>query len=732
MKKRQMRKSKLWMFIFAGVFVVSIGLSVWLSSMMPRERTFEAQSGNIIDVVSNGSEGLLYATSDGTIVKMSDDNEVQNTFNVTAMIKQNYNLEAGVLRKFYKEEDSDHLWFFTSHLDEAGNSKSYLFQALQGEEEITLAEYTVFDGNLDNIRILEQDGYLYVITSGKQVAELFKFNVADIKAGVVQNTYLYDCTKENTGVKLTAVRMPEGIHLFQSDGEYLYILYNAGFIRVATDFGDVKYNSKSSSYKTESLDTSQYISFGITGVSSSGGAFVREKGKFYLTSRNASLYSFDATEIDGLEVGDDLNCQTVANISFDPIPKKDSAIYYEERSGVAYVLHDSSSKITKLNLKKEKQEFSFDLEFNIEKIAQGKTESDLFYIYKNVNKTGEAEKAIFSYVNVDTQRSELLITIGFYLAMTLVLISAIVTIILAVIVRKKKEEYAKKVLKGIKKQWKIYMVLLPSIVLLILFCYYEAIASIALSFFDYSVDNPTMMWNNFQNYKEVFLSADSAEAFLNMVIFLVFDLVTAIIPPLIFAFFLSVMKSERLSNGVRTLLFVANVVPSIAGMLIWKTGIYGGNGVLNTIIKWFGGEPIAFLGQTEYAKWAILLIGFPFVGAYLIFYGGMMNISKSYYEAAELEGIGIWRRFFSIDLPLIFPQLKYVFITSFIASLQNFQRTYMITGGSFGTKTPIHMMYQNMVNGEYGQASAFATVIFVLLFGATYLNMRKQKQSLED
>ena len=64
--------------------------------------------------------------------------------------------------------------------------------------------------------------------------------------------------------------------------------------------------------------------------------------------------------------------------------------------------------------------------------------------------------------------------------------------------------------------------------------------------------------------------------------------------------------------------------------------------------------------------------------------------------------------------------------------VQNFQRTYMVTGGSFGTKTPIHMMYQNMVNGEYGQASAFATVIFILLFGATYLNMRKQKESLED
>lgn len=732
MEKRQIRKSKLWMFIFSGILVVSVAASVWLAAKMPREQMFEAQSGNIIDVVSDDSGKWLYATSDGTVVTMSDNDTVENTYNISMLIKEKYDIESGVLRKFYKEKGSNYLWLFTSYLDKSGNSNSYLFQAQLQDNRITLGDYTIFEGNLDNIRILEQNGFLYVITSGKQVAELFKFNINDVKAGVVQNTYLYDCTKENKGIKLTAIRMPEGINLFEADEEYLYILYNAGLIRVSTDFADVTYNSKSSSYKVESLDTSKYISFGILGVSSSGGAFVKDSGKFYITSRNSSLYSFDSTEIDDLEVGDDLRCQVVSGIDFDPIPKKDSSIYYEEQSGVAYVLHDSSSKVTQINLKEEKQEFTFDLEFNIEKIVQGKTENDVFYIYKNINKTGEAEKAILSYVNAEARKNEMFLIVGFYGAMTLVLISAVIAIVLAVIVHKKKEEYARKILKQMRKQWKIYLMLLPALILLILFCYYEAIASIALSFFDYSVDNPTMIWNNFENYKEVFFSADSAEAFLNMVIFLAFDLVTAIVPPLIFAFFLSVMRSERLSNGVRTLLFVANVVPTIAGMLIWKTGIYGGNGVLNSVIKLFGGEPIAFLGQTEYAKWAILMIGFPFVGAYLIFYGGMMNIPKSYYEVAELEGIGIWKRFFSIDIPLIIPQLKYVFITSFIASLQNFQRTYMVTGGSFGTKTPIHLMYQNMVNGEYGQASAYATVIFILLFGATYVNLRKQKQDLGD
>ncbi len=732
MKKKQVNKSKLWMFVFAGVFVVSVALSVWLAWLMPKERTYEAKSGNIISVVSLKASEWMYATSDGTLVHMADRDNIGETHSILEMIKEQYDIDAGVLRKFYKETDSDYLWFLTSILDEAGNSNSYLFQAEYKDGEVKFNAYTPFAGNPDSMSFQEKDGYLYIATSGQQVAELFKFDVTSVETGIIQKTYLYDCAKDGNKIKLTAVRMPNGIYSFEADEEYLYILYNAGMIRVANDFGDVTYQSKSNSYKVDSLDTSKYISFGLAGVTSSGGAFVEEMGTFYVTARNSYLYSLQLSDIDHLEIGDDLKCQTVESVNFSTIPAENTAITYDETNGVGYVLHDSSDKVTKMNFKTGEADFTFDLEFNVSGIIQGETEDDIFYVYKNVNKTGEADKAILSYINVNSKRNETLITVGFYAAMTLVLVSAVAFIVLANIMRKKKQEYALKIVKQMWKQKGIYLALLPSLILLILFCYYEAIASIALSFFDYSVENPTMIWNNFENYRNVFMSKNTAEAFINLVIFLVFDLVIALVPPLLFAFFLTVMKSERLSNVTRTLLFVSHVVPGIASMLIWKTGIYGGNGVLNTIIKWFGGEPIAFLGQTEYAKWAILMIGFPFIGSYLIFYGGMMNISTSYYEAAELEGIGIWRRFFSIDIPLLMPQLKYVFITSFIHSLQNFQRTYMITGGNFGTKTPIHLMYQNMVNGEYGQASAYATVIFVLLFGATYVNLRKQKQDLED
>lgn len=729
--KKQVQKSKVWMLVLTIVLAVFIVAAIVLGMLIPKERSYTSNNGNIIDIVSLDSSEWIYATSDGTVVTMADADTVKSTNNIAEMAKETYGIEIGVIQKFYKADHSNYLWFFASYLDDTGKNSSYLLQAKQEGDTSTLLAYTPFQGSLESIYLLEEDNSLFAVTSGKKVAELLEYHTDDITKGITQSTYLYDCVEDSSGVKLTALRMPNGVNCFAADGEYLYILYDAGMIRVAKEFADVAYESTSGSYHVESLDIQKYISFGLSGVASSGGAFVKEEGKFYVTTRNASLYTFTTEDIAALGIKDTLKPQEVAGIELNPIPRQNAAIYYEDKTGIGYILHDSSSKVTKVDFTKEQEEFSFNLEFNISKMIQGENEDTLFYIYKNKNKTEESGQTILSTTNVNTGRLKKPIMIGFVVSVVLAVITLTALVILAVIVRKNRQEQALLVLKQIRKQKKIYLALLPSVILLIMFCYYEAVASIVLSFFDYSADSPTMIWNNFANYKEVFASSDSLEAFLNLVIFLGFDLLTAIVPPLIFAFFLSVMKSETLSNGIRTSLFVASVVPTVAGMLIWKTGIYSGDGALNYLIKLFGGEPIAFLGQTDYAKWAVLMMAFPFIGSYLIFYGGMMNIPKSLYEVAELEGIGVWRRFFSIDIPLVLPQLKYVFITSFIFSLQNFQRTYMTTGGSFGTKTPIHLMYQNMVNGEYGKASAYATVIFILLFGASYLNLRKQKQDLE-
>ena len=121
---------------------------------------------------------------------------------------------------------------------------------------------------------------------------------------------------------------------------------------------------------------------------------------------------------------------------------------------------------------------------------------------------------------------------------------------------------------------------------------------------------------------------------------------------------------------------------------------------------------------------SLILMGFPFVGAYLIFYGAIANIPKAYYEAAELEGCGVIRRIISIDLPFVTPQLKYVFVMCFIGSVQNVSRVMLTTKGAAGTQIPIYIMYNYLSDNNFGVSSAMALMLFVILMIATFINLK--------
>lgn len=279
--------------------------------------------------------------------------------------------------------------------------------------------------------------------------------------------------------------------------------------------------------------------------------------------------------------------------------------------------------------------------------------------------------------------------------------------------------------KDLQKNKFVYLVLSFFVILLFMFCYYEAVGAISMSFFDYTQEKPAWIWNDFANYIKVLNESSFWLSIGNMLFFLVFDLILCLAPPLVFAFLLILIRNKTASNWIRSLMFIPGIIPSMATMLIWRTGIYGNSGILNQLI---GAEiPIEFLTNTDYARWSLIFMGFPFVGGYLIFYGGMINIPEEYHEAGRLEGLGIVKRFFMIDIPLIMPQIKYIFIMTFISSVQNYARTYILA--STGTTTPVETMYTTMmIHGDYGKASAYATLIFLFLFAAVATNFKMQKK----
>ena len=484
---------------------------------------------------------------------------------------------------------------------------------------------------------------------------------------------------------------------------------------------------------------SRYYSILYAGESNISGIVYSKKNKtvYYANLLDGYLYSVEkeaidkaesgsflsdvATKMDSVKFGDDKKFSTFGN-----------GLSINDFANTLYLRFQNEQTVSIVDVNdKENYKilYTFEANFDINTLT-GDKDNKVTHVLRqvtNVDLQANTTNRLYACTYVPEELEQKGLTRFLFIAF---LVASVVLLLLTiwffVAMKSERSLYKLKVIqRDVKKNKKVYLALSFFVILLFMFCYYEAIGAISMSFFDYTQEKPAWIWNNFANYIKIINEPAFWRSIGNMLFFLVFDLLLCIVPPLIFAFLLVLIRNKTASGWIRALMFIPSIIPSMATMLIWRTGIYGDTGIMNQIIG--ADVPIDFLGNTNYARWALMFMGFPFVGGYLIFYGGMMNIPEEYHEAGRLEGLGIIKRFISIDIPLVMPQIKYIFIMTFIASVQNYARTYILA--STGTTTPVETMYTTMmIHGDYGKASAYATLIFVFLFVAVAANFRMQKK----
>lgn len=771
--------------VSAIILALAIMSSIILGLNLPRtERILSEDSGRITSITEIGTDDWYYTSSAGYVYHMDDKDRVVESYPLAEKAKELGVENCGELRSIYGDREMEYIYIVTSN--------GYFFQLDGKESGFGVRGWTKLPSSTVS-GLKEKDGELYLINKVNKICQILKFDTADISQGPIQTGYIYQGYSGAKGIVLQF--LPNiTIHSFdiieENGNKFLQILHTGGLIRMSAnfemnswegmlaghlqaradelyeelyqaelnagkaesdikkstlkdtawefaceEFGIVDYNEDTGEVilSRTTFKDSLYGYYRTEGVTYTGGAFMEDQNKYYLLSNNDKMYSFDLEKVKKMGMSNPtLKCDEVAGITLAAHPKTEgTSMFYNKHLKIGYVVYQASNKLTRIDFSTMQVEFTSAVEFDIRSVVQSSTGEQIRFLYLNANEAASGTMILRS-LTIGGQNSESILKAFRAVTIVIAVISTIVTLVaLSCWFIPGQLEKTKEVGRGIKKNWKIFVVFSFSLALLGTFCYYPAIGSIQLSFFDYTLETPAKLWNNFAHYKTIFTSVNAAEEFGNMLFFLVFDLLTALAPPLIFAFFLTIMRNKSYSALTRTLLFIPGVIPGVASTLIWKTGIYGEYGVLNAIIQMMNGEPIKFLAQTNLTKWSLVLMGFPYVGSYLIFYGAMMNVPDSYYEAAELDGITVTKRFLFIDIPLIFPQIKYVIIMTFIASVQNFARVYMITGGDWGTKTPIFTMYKQVLDGNYGLASAYATVIFIFLFAATVLNFRMQRKDNE-
>jgi raffinose/stachyose/melibiose transport system permease protein len=278
--------------------------------------------------------------------------------------------------------------------------------------------------------------------------------------------------------------------------------------------------------------------------------------------------------------------------------------------------------------------------------------------------------------------------------------------------------------------------LLGTFALLITFSYYPALSAIYHSFTIWDGFRPPQ-WAAVQNYQEIFTSeVIFRQAFGNMMLLTVWQVVRSSIFPLLAAALLYRMRNEKLAYFYRLVFVLPLVVPGVVAVLVWRQLFEPNFGLFNEILQLFGMAPSPWLNSPRTALPSLMFMGFPWIDGVgmLIYLAGLLAIPGEVVEAAIMDGASSLRRFFRIELPLIIPQIRLIVILNVIGALQNFSWQLLVTRGgpNNATTVPAWEMYQAaMLSGRFGVASAIGVVLFVIIFVLTLINQAYIRSNVE-
>jgi lactose/L-arabinose transport system permease protein len=272
---------------------------------------------------------------------------------------------------------------------------------------------------------------------------------------------------------------------------------------------------------------------------------------------------------------------------------------------------------------------------------------------------------------------------------------------------------------GRSEQINGWLFVMPALVLLGVFMIYPIIWSLWMSF--QTGRGMNFSFGGFANIVRLTQDPIFLRALGNTFTFLVIQVPIMLVLALLFAAALN--DSKLWGRGFfRTAIFLPCVTSLVAYSILFKS-MFSNAGIINNFLLGAGiiGEPIPWLGDPFWAKVVIIsAITWRWTGYNMIFYlAAMQNIDRSIYEAARIDGVPAWARFWYITVPMLKPVILFTSVISTIGTLQLFDEVNTITlGGPSDATLTLSVYIYNLTfkfMPSFGYASTVSYVIVVLV-----------------
>lgn len=275
--------------------------------------------------------------------------------------------------------------------------------------------------------------------------------------------------------------------------------------------------------------------------------------------------------------------------------------------------------------------------------------------------------------------------------------------------------------------------LAPMLVVFGVFSWWPIARSVIMSFQKTNlISDP--VWVGLDNFARVLADPNLGTAVVNTLYFAGLALVFGFPLPIIMAV---LMSEVRRGKGLYSALaYLPVVVPPVVAVLLWKV-FYNASpdGVFNTILGWVGIPPQPWL-QSSATAMPSLVIEATWAaagGSIIIYLAALIAVPPELYDAAEVDGAGIWRKIWHVTLPQLRGILFIMLILQVIGTAQVFLEPYLFTGGgpNNATLTVLLLIYryafQNSLGGDYGAATALSIMLAAVLavFSVLYFRLTR-------
>lgn len=283
--------------------------------------------------------------------------------------------------------------------------------------------------------------------------------------------------------------------------------------------------------------------------------------------------------------------------------------------------------------------------------------------------------------------------------------------------------------KSLRRNLTAHGFLVGAVVCFAVFSWYPMVREFLLAF--QKTESGTTTWVGLENLTTVFNDPAFWQAWRNTLLFTVLALILGFAVP--FAVAIVINEFHHGQGYLRLLVYLPVMLPPVASVLLFKYLYDPGYGLLNELLsflhlpqqQWLQDPDLSMLSVVVASTW--MNMG----GAALIYLAALQGIPGELYEAAELDGAGLFRKIWHVTIPQTRLILSLMLLMQIIATMQVFVEPFLLTGGAGpegSTTTVVYLIYQYAFNfNNYGAAAALGLLLLVLLagFSAAYVKLSR-------